>query len=266
VKASWALVAGIILGAIAIFLIDQHISSIEASQVSQNFLKFKPERGLSRGGVITPDMMKLVSLPDEFVNLKEIAVPYNDDTLALINSGGAVVVVDVAPGSFLLFEHIIQTPDVNFANQIGDGMRALSIPVTAISSVSYFVGPGSRVDILATMTERNAPPAVAENASDFSPEMMLQNMSAGQEQLVTKTLLQNVRVMAVGSSITSGSYLDTSGGYNTVTFEVTPIQAELLTFALGQAEGGLGLVLRNPNNAEIEKIPSVGWENLEKSL
>lgn len=266
VKATWALLAGVILGLAAIYLIDQHIKKVEASQVSRPFLKFKSETGLARGSLVTTEMLEIIKLPDAFSTLNKIAVPYNSDTVALIKSGGAAVVEDVAPGSFLLFEHIIQTPDVNFANQIGDGMRALSIPVTAISSVSYFVGPGSRVDILATMTERRAPPEVAEKASDFSPEMMLQNMSASQERLVTKTLLQNVRVMAVGSSITSGSYLDTSGGYNTVTFEVTPVQAELLTFAMGQAEGGLGLVLRNPNNTEVENIPSVGWENLEKSL
>lgn len=265
-KATWAIVAGLVLGIAAIFLINRHIMAIEARQVSQPFLKLSPDTGLSRGETVTADALSIVRLPEEFVNLREIAVPYNSDTQALINSGGAVVVKDVAPGSVLLFEHIIQTPDVNFANQIGDGMRALSIPVTAISAVSYFVGPGSRVDILATMTERAGPPKAIERPEDLTPELMLQNMAANQQRLVTKTLLQNVRVMAVGSSVSSGSYLDTSGGYNTVTFEVTPIQAEVLTFALGQAEGGLSLVLRNPENTEIERIPSVGWENLEKPL
>jgi Flp pilus assembly protein CpaB len=266
VKATWAIVAGLILGIAAVFLINRHITAIEARQVSQPFLKLSPDKGLGRGEAITADALDIVRLPEEFVNLKQFAVPYNRDTEALIASGGAVVVKDVAPGSVLLFEHIIQTPDVNFASQIGEGMRALSIPVTAMSAVSYFVGPGSRVDILATMTERAGPPVPIEKPEDLTPELMLQNMAANQQRLVTKTLLQNVRVMAVGSSISSGSYLDTAASYDTVTFEVTPIQAELLTFALGQAEGGLSLVLRNPENTDIEPIPSVGWENLERPL
>jgi pilus assembly protein CpaB len=265
VKASWALIAGLILGLVAVYMIDQHIADIEARQSSQGFLRLASEQGLSRGDVIDGSMLEIIYLPEEFGNLRSVALPATSEVQALILSGNAIATRDIAPGSFLLFEHITETPDLSFANRIGEGMRAVSIPVTAITSVSYFVGPGSRVDILATVTERNlpTPEQQVQNSEDISPEMILGNLPVGQERLVTKTLLQNVSVMAVDNSVTPGNYLDTGGGYSTVTFEVTPLQAELLTFALSQAEGGLALVLRNPADDKTEEIPSVGWENLE---
>lgn len=264
-RAILTLVTGLVLGLVAVFLIDRHITQIEEAQVSQPYLRLKTDQALSRGDAINQQMVEVVRLPEQFKMLKSIALPGTRDIGALITSGKAIAVRDISAGSFLLYEHITQTPEVSFSNMIGDGMRAFSISVTAISSVSYFVDPGSRVDILVTMQEKIPPAAQGQvsNSSEITPENIMQGMGAAQERLVTKTLMQNVLVMAVGNSVTSGSYLDSSSGYSTVTFEVTPVQAELLTFALAEAQGGLGLVLRNPGNKELLDIPAVSWDDLK---
>jgi Flp pilus assembly protein CpaB len=259
----WALLIGILLAAVSVYLVDDYVQGVEDSQVSRPFLRLKSDVALSRGQLISASDLEVVSLPEQFANLTQIAVPYNSETEALIGAGEVRATKDVAAGSFLLFEHIVPSPDDNFASRIAPGMRALSLPVTAISSVSYFVGPGSRVDILATMNEAVPDTALTDSDGQVSPEQILASLEAGQQRLVTKTLLQNIRVMAVGNSVTAGNYLDAAGGYNTVTFEVTPIQAEMLTFAMGQADGGLSLVLRNPANTEQEVIPAVSWDDIQ---
>jgi pilus assembly protein CpaB len=113
--------------------------------------------------------------------------------------------------------------------RIPEAMRATSCDVNIVSGVSGFVLPGDRVDVLCTID--NAP---------------------GQQQgvAVTKTILQNVEVVAAGVKIqtTKGEPIQVQ----TVTLIVTPKQAEDL--ALGMHEGRIHFVLRNPVDHEITSV------------
>jgi pilus assembly protein CpaB len=115
--------------------------------------------------------------------------------------------------------------------RIPESMRATSIDVNIVSGVSGFVLPGDRVDVLCTI--ENAP---------------------GQQQgvAVTKTILQNVDVVAAGVKIqtTKGEPIQVQ----TVTLIVTPKEAEDLT--LGMHEGRIHLVLRNPVDQVIVAMKS----------
>jgi len=46
---------------------------------------------------------------------------------------------------------------------------------------------------------------------------------------------------------------------------VTPQQAEVLTFALGQVQGALTLVLRNPEDGKKQRLPDMNWQQLESA-
>src|SRR6185503_19651440 len=110
--------------------------------------------------------------------------------------------------------------------RIPESKRASSIDVNSVSGVSGFVLPGDRVDVLCTID--NAP---------------------GQQQgvAITKTILQNIEVVAAGvKTQTSKSDPIT---VQTVTLIVEPKEAEDLT--LGMHEGRIHLVLRNPVDSEI---------------
>src|SRR6202140_1255166 len=107
---------------------------------------------------------------------------------------------------------------------IPEGMRALSVSVNEVVSVAGFVIPGTMVDILVT---GNVP---------------------GGAGTVTRTILENVRVLAAGQKIEQ----DRDGKPQTVpviTLLVSPEDAAKLTMAANQ--GKLQLALRNTIDTKV---------------
>lgn len=101
---------------------------------------------------------------------------------------------------------------------IPEGMRAVSVKVDEVVGVAGFVLPGTRVDVLATLSR------------------------GGREDAATRVILQNVQALAAGQTIQR----DAEGTPQTVTvitLLVDPEQAEKLTLAA--TEGRIQLALRN---------------------
>jgi pilus assembly protein CpaB len=104
-------------------------------------------------------------------------------------------------------------------------MRAASVEVNQVSGVSGFVLPGDRVDVLITVD----PLHNSENA-------------------LTRTLLQNIEVLAAGQKTQQADNKPIT--VQAVTLLVNPPGAEVLAHA--QHEGEIHLVLRNPEDqAEV---------------
>ncbi len=135
---------------------------------------------------------------------------------------------------------------------IRSGMRAVSVSVSGAETVSGLVQPSDHVDILGTFSlpSRTVP---------------------GEMETVTLTVLQDVSVLACGTQLARPDAAGVSsdpfrgGGYNMVTFEVSPREAELLVFI--QHMRGLGqltLVLRNQDDVSFEKdLPEIDFKKLE---
>lgn len=142
--------------------------------------------------------------------------------------------------------------EAGLAEMINPTMRAISISVDAVSSVSAMVKPNDHVDVLGTF-------------SFPSPS------AAATVETVTLTVLQDVTVLATGQTTAdkaslSGRAERAPRGYNTVTFEVTPHEAELLVFAQS-VKGKLCLALRNPADVTfITNMPAINFEHLQKQL
>ena len=103
------------------------------------------------------------------------------------------------------------------------GYRAVSVPITDVSGVSGLITPNARVDVLFTR-----PGTMAE--------------------AVTSTILQNVRVLAVGKLIAANQPVDPKAAKMPVaTLIVTPEDAQKLELA--KNEGKVSLTLRNPLDA-----------------
>lgn len=103
---------------------------------------------------------------------------------------------------------------------IEPGYRAVSVQITDVSGVAGLVEPGSHVDVLftrpGTMTEA-----------------------------ITTTILQNVKVLAIGRSVDPAQAIDPKAQKLPVaTLIVTPEEAQKLELAKNQ--GRIGLTLRNP--------------------
>jgi pilus assembly protein CpaB len=106
-------------------------------------------------------------------------------------------------------------------------MRAVAVRVNEVVGVAGFALPGMRVDVLVT------------------------GRPAGQEMTVTKTILQDILVLAAGQKIepdAGGKAINAP----VVTLLVSPEQAEVLTLA---SEGRIQLVLRNSGDRTVEKTP-----------
>jgi len=112
---------------------------------------------------------------------------------------------------------------------IPEGMRALSVGVNDVVSVAGFVTPGTSVDVLVTGRAVGGGAAGADN--------------------ITRTILENVRVLAAGQKIEQ----DRDGKPQTVaviTLLVSPDDATKL--AMASTEGKIQLALRN--TVDIKKI------------
>ena len=123
-----------------------------------------------------------------------------------------------------------------------EGMRATTVPVSAVSGVAGFIHPNDTVDVLITR----------------------QAIGGAGSGTVTDVLLQNVRVIAMDQRARDNS----SGGAvvsNTATLEVTPVDAQKLV--LGQQLGSLSLVLRKPGAEEnIGRVETVSLNDLRYEL
>ena len=142
--------------------------------------------------------------------------------------------------------------NIGLAADVKKGMRAVSINASGAAAVSGMVNPNDHVDVIGTFT--------------FPDE------SGKREQatLVTCTILQNVLVLATGTTTAkmAGRHSDDSpqSTYSTVTLEVTPREAEMLAFA-EQMRGRLTLSLRNRNDVSFEKeLPQVDFEKIRSEI
>ncbi len=151
---------------------------------------------------------------------------------------GAVVRSSIASGEPITDVKIVLANSRGFmAAVLQPGMRAVSLPVSAASSVSGFIYAGDRVDVLLTHT--------------------LHGQSQGQHT-ATETILRNARVIAMDQKVdfSPGDKPDVA---KTATLELTPKQSEIVTLALKM--GDLSLVLRSLQAQADDEQDSGATEN-----
>jgi pilus assembly protein CpaB len=108
---------------------------------------------------------------------------------------------------------------------IPPGQRAVSVRVNEVIGVAGYVVPGTRVDVVATV----------------SPTQNHQDMTS-------KVILTDVAVLAAGTKIERDTEKDKPVAVNVVTLLVSPEESERLTLAAN--EGKIQLALRNPLDKE----------------
>ncbi|WP_117235278.1 Flp pilus assembly protein CpaB [Vibrio maerlii] len=131
---------------------------------------------------------------------------------------GTVASVDIYPGEVIHKLRVAPQGEGNtLASLIGEDMRALTIRVNDVIGVAGFLLPGNKVDILNTI-------------------------SYGKSSAATKTVLKDIKVLAVDQTAKTDDNKPII--VRAVTLEVTPKQAELLLTA--KSKGAIQLALRNP--------------------
>ena len=154
---------------------------------------------------------------------------------------GTVVRYAMTAGQPVTRGSLVGPKDRGFlAAALGPGMRAITVPVNASTSVAGFVFPGDRIDLVLTQDVKGG--------------------GEGPALKVAETVVRNIRVLATDQRVTSQ---DAEGNtqvrvFSNVTIEVTPKIAEKITVA--QSIGTLSLSLRSiaDNTAELERAIASG--------
>jgi len=151
---------------------------------------------------------------------------------------GRGVVLPIAKGEFILTSKLAgENAGSGLPSLIPPGMRAVSVRVNDTTSVSGFVQPGTRVDVLLT----------------GNPQ--------GSNEQQTTTVLENVAVIATGQRLERNSAGEAQSA-PVVTLLVSPDDAERLTLASSQ--GHIQLALRNPLDTKQEDVEAVKSNSLYK--
>lgn len=166
---------------------------------------------------ITAAMLRTVLRPANAVEPDAISAP-----AAAI---GTIALIDIPVGGTITNSEITRGVVNALPVTLRDGMRAVSIPITAVKGVSGLLQAGDHVDVIAI------PPL------------------NGHRHPVAETFLRDVRVLAVGNSLESSSATPSPNQLQarTVTLEVTPKEADML--AAADVNTILRLALRSPREA-----------------
>jgi pilus assembly protein CpaB len=167
------------------------------------------------GTKLTPEHMKLVPFPTGSLPEGHFST--------LENVEGRVLVANLRTNEPIL-EYKLAPREVTMGGVAAvtrPEKRAMAVKVDDVIGVAGFINPGNHVDVLVTID--NSPP-------------------------VTKTVLQNVLVLATGPDLDRKGKEEKPSSVKVITLEVTPEEGEKL--ALAATEGKVVLALRNQLNAE----------------
>ncbi|MCZ7558958.1 MAG: Flp pilus assembly protein CpaB [Burkholderiaceae bacterium] len=181
-------------------------------------------RDLDRGELVAPENMAVRKVPLEFLPGAAIRPERFEQFV------GARLGQPMRSGEPLLAGAIVGADAGGFSSRIRQGIRAMSILVDEVNSVSGMLQPGDRIDLLFSV---RPPVAVGQPPA----------------QEVTATLMQDLAVLATGRQVRAGADEGSAPRHFTaITVEVSPEQAQQLIVA--QRTGKLTAMLRHPDDRQ----------------
>src|SRR6185369_15935313 len=211
-----ALLAAITFGLIAAVSVKQYLLSAQTYRSNLNDVVVAKVE-IPVGSRIIPEQLTVAQFPADVT--PEGALSKIDENLI-----GRVVVMSLSPRDPVAEVKLAPIGAAGgLSSMIPEGYRAMTVAVNDVVGVSGFIMPGTLVDIVVVIT----PPK-----------------GSGQEEMISKIVLQNIKVLASGQNIDKPKNdREVERAIKAVTLQVTPEQAEKL--ALAQSEGKLQLVMRN---------------------
>jgi pilus assembly protein CpaB len=248
------MLAAVFFGVLAFIFTYQQIkqerSKIMNSAVRVRLIKMKTD--VSEGDKLMEsdiEMYEAMRFANAAANTLEIPWDRRSDVI------GSPVRSMVRRGDILTwrdFKQVFTKERTGLPAQTRSGWRAISIPVSSVTSVSGLIRPNNFVDVIGTF---HFPDAKGDSSLDT----------------VTMTILQRVKVLATGTDIGyaqqngSQSAASVPRSYSTVTLELTPKEVEMIIFA--QQKGSLTLSLRSYEDPNITTdVQSVDWAYLQQHI
>jgi len=221
------LIVAVVVGAFGIhaanaFIENQLQSFKEKSNKPQKMVKVVvPKEDLPRGVRITPEHLVVREVPEDYAD--KGAVTPSKYKVAI----GQRLSYPVTKGKPLLWAHLESGSVETFAGRLPDGLRAISFSVDKINSISGFLQPKDRIDLLLTYTSG--------------------------KQKITRVVLQNLLVLATDGRTQTEKMSSGNGkkstSYGTLTVQVNPEEAKKIILA--QDAGKITAVLRHPDDEKL---------------
>ena len=197
---------------------------VEVEVAEQKVLVAKTD--LRVGTLLTPDELKWANWPESTINPAYFVEEIAPDAMEILT--GSVVRSAMYADEPVMPQKIVQKGETGFmAALLSPGKRAMTIEISPESASAGFILPDDRVDIILTQL-------VEFVGEDLPP------------QLITKTIMENARVIAIDQTFGDVDGIPTLTG-STATMEVKQVQAELLANAA--RSGTLSLTLRSAADA-----------------
>ena len=174
-----------------------------------------PSRKMFRGESVTSDVLVVRDIPEQYADTN--SVTGNDYELAL----GQRLDFDIDEGRPLLWAHLEGGRSPTFSGQVPTGLRAMTVRVDEINSISGFLQPDDRVDLL------------------------MSHSIGGKQEIFP--LIERLQVIATGvQTMVDKNGVAATRSFSTITVQVSPDQAQRITLA--QQVGKITAVLRNPED------------------
>jgi len=223
------LLLAVVIGALAAALVYRHLrelrSEIDAAHQAPaaTIDVVVANDTIPAGSRIVENLVKVVAWPQNLAPDGAIS-----DPKTVVNSVAKVTIEKNQP---LSQSQLLGQGAEVLPLMIPDGMRAMSVRVDDVTGVSGFITPNSRVDVLIAGTPGGE----------------------GNEGQRSKVVLQDIRVLAIGKSITQQK--DKPVEVPTVTLMVSPEDAERLTLATRFEP--VRLALRNYGDNQMVGTPGL---------
>lgn len=230
-SSSWVvLIAAVVFGGLAVFAASSYISQTvraEKARLAPNVESMDvvvAKADLERGDIVGADNMAVRKVPKEFVPGTAV------DPTIFGNVEGARLAVPMRRGEILLRGILEGADTATFSTKVLKGVRAITLSVDEVNSLSGLLQPNDHVDLFYT-----AKPLRGGRPDGSAPDR-------------TQVLMQNVLILATGRqvrpTIADGGQPGVGRAFTTITIEATPEDTQRLILA--QKAGSLTAVLRGP--------------------
>lgn len=212
---------------------DYAVSAFLGRRVPDSARILVANRDLAPGTVLTDRDWLWLDMPAELIERNWV----REGSFDLNNLRGALSASGLEAGEPIVPERLILAgQDGYITSLLSPGMRAITIDLDEARTVSAFIAPGDRVDVIYNYEMEDQSDDPIKDPRRFS-----------------EALLENVRVLQIDRIFDEDTGLpNMATGAATVTLEVTPEQAEKVIVA--QNEGQLNLILRGKDAGDETRL------------
>jgi pilus assembly protein CpaB len=242
------------LSVLAMYLVYLNISNKDA-ELKKAYGVFYPmvvtTHNILQYETIRPTDVEVVRVPQAMVPPGMISDP--KDVI------DAVAAIPISKGEQILDNKIISKNIYSgLDTQISIGKRAISLPVNVKSSVGYLLRPGNRVDLAAHFEYKASNTGISEVKVFLQDVLVLASGRTiqtdppkGVDQGLIRNALPTIPKSQVPEVQDTLNYAKTDSMFQTVTLEVTPQQAQIITYVIAVFPDSITLLLRQTDDRQI---------------